>query len=190
MTPPTSGLVEAPLAGASSVPTKKCRTCGVTKPEGEYAKRSHRPSLFLDCRPCVQTRERERSQQRKALTQGSRPADWLSGRCPEPTPLPPATDAEMEWKQWAACRGRTDWFEMDPAEAKQVCAGCPVPTSCRRLVDEIEAGFVGTARSASGRRRTDAFQVGVWSGETPGERRARRQRKAEGRGEAWRKNAS
>lgn len=191
MTPPTSGQVEAPLAGASSVPTRKCRTCGEEKPltTEYYAKRTHRPSHLLDCRPCdnrnrLAIKRRQREERRAA-----RPPDWKGHRPPELAHLPRATDTEMEWKELAACRGRTDWFGLDPQEAKKVCAGCPVPTSCRRLIDEIEAGYIYRQSAYSGHT-----QVGVWSGETPPERRARRRRQGRAalraRGEAWRKNAS
>lgn len=190
MTPPTSGLVEAPLAGASSVPTKRCRTCGVTKPETGFPLRRakhHRPgSRQLDCEPCYK-RKAAAQERRRAITPPEE--RQKTGRKPELAHLPRATDTEMEWKELAACRGRTDWFGLDPLEAKKVCAGCPVPTSCRRLIDEIEAGYIYRQSASSGHT-----QVGVWSGETPPERRARRRRQGRAalraRGEAWRKNAS
>lgn len=193
MTPPTSGLVEAPLVGAPSVPTRKCRTCGEEKPltNEHYAKRSHRPSHLLDCRPCDYRKRRASKRRQREERRLSRPPGPDGGvlRRTELAHLPRATDAEMEWKELAACRGRTDWFELDPAEAKSVCAGCPVPTSCRRLIDEIESAYIYRQSASSGHT-----QVGVWSGEAPAERRARRRRQGRAalraRGEAWRKSAS
>lgn len=67
-----------------------------------------------------------------------------------------------------ACAGTSPelWFAFDQAPAvevavlRQVCAACPLVRACRDYVDRLEGG----SRSA----------FGVWAGETPAERLARR----------------
>ncbi len=80
-----------------------------------------------------------------------------------PPPWSVMTDRDDSWRHLAACRGMTmGLFFPDPArpdpgavaEAKAVCAGCPV---CERCL-------------AVGLRE----QHGIWGGLTVGERRARR----------------
>jgi hypothetical protein len=72
------------------------------------------------------------------------------------------------WMDDAACTGRSELF-LAPrsgkaaAQARAICSGCVVAVSCRRWNEEQEAGTTNVAGLA-----------GIYAGETPKERAARR----------------
>lgn len=80
---------------------------------------------------------------------------------------------ETEWMSRAACRNlpREAFFPASEAahrptpamrEVLAVCRRCPVLVDCRRYIDEVE--------------HTDGeMSFGIWAGETPRQRRRRRQ---------------
>jgi WhiB family transcriptional regulator, redox-sensing transcriptional regulator len=70
-----------------------------------------------------------------------------------------------DWRRRAACRDRGELFydaadHRAVAEAKAICAGCPVFERCRAFADETEGSFL----------------FGIWAGESASERRERRRR--------------
>lgn len=77
------------------------------------------------------------------------------------------------WQNEAACRNSpASWFVGDLTSwetwrAKDICARCPVVFQCRDLADEVEV------RDPLTRHYQLSWQ-GVWGGEDPAERRARR----------------
>lgn len=97
----------------------------------------------------------------------------------KPALLPRITEHEKEWRQQALCAGTgLDWWREIGKErthstvkaALAVCARCPVRINCRDLGDIIEAPFHGLSHE-------DMFQAGIYGGETPVQRRRRRQRR-------------
>jgi transcription factor WhiB len=80
------------------------------------------------------------------------------------------------WRNDAACSALSGdqaeiFFELENhrsvAQAKRVCAGCPVFDDCRAWIDGFE--------EQSPRGDPTYFgQLGIWAGETPRERTARR----------------
>ena len=78
---------------------------------------------------------------------------------------------EDNWRTRAACRAAdpdsffpvaepgTDAYELQVAEAKKVCAACPVRAACLRWAMDSH------------------FKDGVWGGTTPDERRLERRRR-------------
>jgi WhiB family redox-sensing transcriptional regulator len=83
----------------------------------------------------------------------------------------PTTHGPLEWQEEVACR------DVDPeiffpekdgsyADARRVCSQCPVLDECRRWNDRIEGN------------RWVRGCFGMYAGETPGERIARRKRSA------------
>ena len=91
------------------------------------------------------------------------------GSAPSPPAAPPLWGHRREWQLAAACRDVPNPDIFFPAKgggtskAKAICAGCPVQLPCRLLADELEA--------------LESIGVwGVWGGESPEERVARRRR--------------
>lgn len=103
-------------------------------------------------------------------------------REPNTPPAPKWSFTVPEWTKEAACvpyysDGIDYWYAYDyfPAlreEAKAVCDGCPVLQLCRDHGDEMEA----TSRNEDGVLQFSSERnYGILAGETPTERRRRRE---------------
>lgn len=98
------------------------------------------------------------------------PAQWRpTGPAYYLPQLPEITDEERAWKQRAACHDKDPaWFvdavnSWEIRRAKMYCSACPVRAECLALADEIESKNAASEDLA-----------GVWGGESPAERIARR----------------
>lgn len=88
-----------------------------------------------------------------------------------PNQTQPDADETASWVLQAACRGLVSSGESDPwfpvaatsteayAEAREVCAKCPVAAECLDRAMQDEAG------------RSDRARWGMWGGKTPMERK-------------------
>jgi WhiB family redox-sensing transcriptional regulator len=87
-----------------------------------------------------------------------------------PPPAPGVSTTDVGWRANAACAagdpdlhhpdGEGRDYRAQVADAKAVCASCPVSASCREWITGYEAGFKVSARWS------------IWAGMTPAERHA------------------
>lgn len=113
-----------------TVQTKPCRVCEQPKPLTAFYRHKHSADGRMHiCGPCHQDRKRD------ALLR--RPA-----KPPTPRTKPAAARPDLRWQAEAACRSedlelffapdkeRSADREVREAEAKRICAGCPVRVAC------------------------------------------------------------
>ncbi len=166
--------------------SKRCPSCGETKPLDEFAAATTKGSRrFWRCRSCD-------AQAHKAKNvAGSRPGQWvqlygpvldpdcitIGQRSPEATPAVEPTGARPVPSDLLGLLRLPDWWDranclgMEPSafhpgpgkdaiQAREVCAGCTVRVEC------LERAL--TIRASLGRDS----DVGVWGGTTERERKA------------------